>query len=77
MARIATINPAPGRVPLLTARQRDVLGAYALAHNTRVVAAQLGITVYTVKFHLKNARHKLGARDTWAAVDMARTHGLL
>jgi DNA-binding NarL/FixJ family response regulator len=75
--QIATTDVAPGRIPVLTARQREVLRAYAAAHNTRIVAAQLGITVHTVKFHLKSARRTLGAPDTWAAVDAARARGLL
>jgi DNA-binding NarL/FixJ family response regulator len=70
-------TPASTDPASLTARECEVLGAYAVAHNTGVVAAQLGITVHTVKFHLKNARHRLGARDTWTAVDAARARGLL
>jgi DNA-binding NarL/FixJ family response regulator len=78
-----TASPSMAAIPAstdpvtLTARECDVLRAYAVAHNTGVVAAQLGVTANTVKFHLKNARRRLGARDTWTAVDAARARGLL
>ncbi len=46
----------------LTAREYDVLHLVTAGERNQAIAVQLGISVNTVKFHVSNLLHKVGAR---------------
>lgn len=52
----------------LSPRQTAVLGRLALGDDRKTVAARLKIEVRTVRFHVENARRRLGAVSTMAAL---------
>jgi len=68
----APTTPSP-----LTAREREVLGEVAAGKTAKEIARALGISINTVKFHLRNTLLKLGARNMPAAVARALTLGCL
>lgn len=58
-----------GPLSLLTPREADVLRRTAVGNTNMQVAAELGISVHAVKFHLASIFRKLGVRNrTEAAV---------
>ena len=59
----------------LTDRERDVLRALAAGGSYARVADALGLSVNTVRFHVKNAYAKLGAGTRLEAVERARRLG--
>jgi DNA-binding CsgD family transcriptional regulator len=62
---------------LLTPRELEVLYEFARGLRIKGVAGTLNISENTVKQHLMNARHKLGAPDRVTAVLSAIRHGLI
>lgn len=52
---------------MLSPRQRDVLAALAEGCTRPQIAARLGLSVETVRTHLKAAYRKLGARNAASA----------
>jgi DNA-binding NarL/FixJ family response regulator len=68
-AATVTEPPAP--------RELEVLQAFATGASTREVAERLGITVHTVRTHLKNAMTKLHAHSRLEAVTSALRQGLI
>ncbi|MFF5339425.1 LuxR C-terminal-related transcriptional regulator [Streptomyces althioticus] len=78
-------RPAPPRptgsplppVEELSGRERDVMRRLALAMSTEEIAADLYVSVNTVKTHLKNAYRKLSVGRRSEAVRRARELGLL
>lgn len=56
------------RGPLLTAREREVLGLIADGHSTSQIASELHLSPTTIKTHLGHAYDKLGVSDRAAAV---------
>jgi two-component system nitrate/nitrite response regulator NarL len=63
--------------PLLSVREREVLGGVARGLSTPEIAAQLVLGQATVKTHLAHAYEKLGVSDRAAAVAAAMRRGLL
>jgi DNA-binding NarL/FixJ family response regulator len=66
--------PTPGlreRFPALTAREADVLEAITLGHNNARIAADLFLSVATVKSYVNAIFAKLGARDRAHAAAIA------
>jgi DNA-binding NarL/FixJ family response regulator len=67
--------PAPDglrdRFPALTAREADVLEAITLGRNNAQIAAELYLSVATVKSYINAIFAKLGARDRGHAVAIA------
>jgi DNA-binding NarL/FixJ family response regulator len=61
----------------LTARERDVLSMLAAGLNNRAIAARLGISEHTAKFHVSQILAKLGAGTRAAAVSIAMRRGLI
>jgi DNA-binding CsgD family transcriptional regulator len=61
----------------LTARERDVLALVADGHPNREIAARLGISEHTVKFHLASLFGKLGVSTRTQAVRRALEWGLI
>ncbi|MER5448162.1 LuxR C-terminal-related transcriptional regulator [Streptomyces sp. NPDC002764] len=69
--------PAPIVVEELSARERDVLLRLAQMMSTQEIAADLYVSVNTVKTHLKSLYRKLAVNRRGAAVRRARDMGLL
>jgi DNA-binding CsgD family transcriptional regulator len=61
----------------LTIREKDILRWRGLGKSDWDISQILGISQSTVKFHLENARHKLGAMNTTHALAKALSHGLI
>ena len=59
----------------LTRRHKEVLQQFADGADGKEAAVQLGITEQTVRTHLKDARARLGARNTAHAIAMALRRG--
>ncbi|MEV6331248.1 LuxR C-terminal-related transcriptional regulator [Streptomyces sp. NPDC051909] len=76
------LGPAPGPEPgpltePLSARERDVLHRLARTMSTEEIAADLYVSVNTVKTHLKSVYRKLAVHRRNEAVRRARDLGLL
>lgn len=75
------VQPPPGPVPLvpveLSGRERDVLRGLARLMSTEEIAADLYVSVNTVKTHLKSAYRKLAVNRRGDAVRRARDLDLL
>ncbi|ALV36764.1 LuxR C-terminal-related transcriptional regulator [Streptomyces sp. CdTB01] len=69
--------PAPIVVEELSARERDVLRRLAQMMSTQEIAADMYVSVNTVKTHLKSLYRKLAVNRRGAAVRRARDMGLL
>jgi len=59
----------------LTEREEDVLSAVALGLSNKAIAAELAVTVPTVKFHLTSIFRKLGVTNRTEAARWALRHG--
>jgi LuxR family transcriptional regulator, maltose regulon positive regulatory protein len=70
-------QPPSAAMVQLSERERDVLRLVEQMLDTDEIAAELYISVNTVKTHLKNITRKLGAADRRDAVRRARETGLL
>ncbi|MCQ9134004.1 LuxR C-terminal-related transcriptional regulator [Streptomyces hilarionis] len=70
-------GPPPPLLEELTGRELDVLRRLALTMSTQEIAADLYLSVNTVKTHLKSAYRKLSAGRRNEAVRRARELGLL
>jgi len=74
------IDGGPIRQPLvvpLTDRELEVLGQLATGKPNREIANALYVSLNTVKKHITHILDKLGAKNRTAAVDRARSLGLL
>lgn len=56
-------HPVHTDIPGLTPRESDVLKRTALGRTNSEVAAELGITIHAVKFHLASIFRKLGVQN--------------
>ncbi|CAL9373057.1 HTH-type transcriptional regulator MalT [Streptomyces sp. enrichment culture] len=70
-------EPAPVLVEQLSGRERDVLIRLAQMMSTEQIAADLFVSVNTVKTHIKSAYRKLAVNRRHDAVQRARELGLL
>jgi len=73
-------TPARGyaaRQDTLTAREIEVLRMIAEGLPNKAIAAELGITSHTVKFHIASILQKMGAQSRTEAVTLGVRHGLL
>jgi DNA-binding CsgD family transcriptional regulator len=77
LSAVAGRPPRSGNVPVLSARELDVLACVALGWTNRQIAEDLGITAETVKSYLRSSMRKLVARSRMEAVVSARRFGLL
>ncbi len=67
----------PSLIEPLTARELEVLGLLAAGRSNRRIAAELVVTLDTVKKHVGRVLNKLGAANRTEAVARARQFGLL
>jgi DNA-binding NarL/FixJ family response regulator len=63
--------------PALTPRELDVLRALAVGLQNKEIAARLGMSERTVKFHVGSIFRKLGAGNRTEAVTLAMQRGLV
>jgi LuxR family maltose regulon positive regulatory protein len=70
-------RPAPSLVESLSDRELEVLNLIAAGRSNQQIAAELVLTVGTVKWHLSNIYGKLGVNSRTQAVAQARELGLL
>lgn len=72
-------NPTRSDTPLeaLTAREMEVLQLLAEGLPNKLIAARLGITDHTVKFHVNAIMSKLGVQSRTEAVVRATRSGLI
>lgn len=68
---------APGAAQALTAREVEVLGMMAEGLGNKEIAARLGISVHTVKFHVASIFAKLGVESRTEAVTVGVRRGLV
>ena len=61
----------------LTPRELEILGMMAEGLRNRAIATHLGISGYTVKFHVASILAKLGAASRTEAVTLGVRHGLI
>lgn len=80
-AGIRVATPAARRAvageAMLTRRQREILACVADGSSNKEIAARLGLTEATVKWHLQQVYERLGAHRRVAALRRARELGLI
>lgn len=69
-------EPAPDSAASLTPRELDVLQRIAQGLPNKTIAADLGISEHTVKFHVGSIFEKLGVASRSEAVAVAARRGL-
>jgi DNA-binding NarL/FixJ family response regulator len=70
-------DAAPGAPEPLTAREIEVLGMMAEGLGNKLIAARLGISRHTAKFHVASVLGKLGATSRTEAVSRGVRRGLI
>ena len=70
-------NVMPQRQSILTRRERDVADLYWRGHKRAAVAAALGISESSIKFHLRNFRIKMDTATLRAAFMKAVKLGII
>jgi LuxR family maltose regulon positive regulatory protein len=78
--RLATTAPRPVRLGLvepITGRERSVLRLLPTSLTSREIAAELYLSLNTVKTHSRTLYRKLGVRTRHAAIEEARRRNLL
>ena len=73
----AAASPAAGRRDPLSAREREVLQLIAAGQTNHRIAAELFVSVGTVKTHINNVYRKLDARSRTHALARARERQLI
>lgn len=61
----------------LTPRERDCLKWAAQGYSNSSIAANVGVTPRTAKFHIENAMKKVGAKTRAEAVAIALTRDFI
>jgi DNA-binding NarL/FixJ family response regulator len=77
VARDEAVEPGDELVEPLTARELDVLTLLASGLSNKSIAARLGISDQTVKFHVAAICGKLGAANRTDAARRALRRGLI
>jgi DNA-binding NarL/FixJ family response regulator len=71
-----TLQPAPQAFPELTEREREILDLIARGSSNSEIAAQLSISLKTVRNHVSNIFNKMQVTDRVQAVLRARQAGM-
>lgn len=71
------LDPATGQHIHLSAREHDVLEGFAAGWSDKQIAAQLGVSVQTVRTHVKGIFNRLGAGSRLQALALALRYGLV
>ena len=61
----------------LTGKDISILSSLAKGKSYKMVAEDYGITINTVREHIRNIYHKMNVHSTTAAVLLAVKHGLI
>ena len=77
LLRARSLNRSNEEPPRLTHRERDCLQRAAQGLTTAAIARRLGITERTARFHLDNARMRLGVPTKALAIRRAIGQGLI
>ena len=78
LAEMRTSVPAaPATSEHLTPREQEVLQLLAQGLSNKLIAARLGISDHTVKFHVNAILGKLGAQSRTEAIAQAARMGLV
>ena len=78
IAKSVSVPPAGEiEVPALTNRERDVLDQVAKGLSDKEIAKILGVSLHTVKSHIRNILAKLQVENRYSAVDLARKAGII
>lgn len=67
----------PGPDSILTKREREILRHVARGGSNKAIAAELTVSLSTVRTHVQSILKKLGAHSKLEAVSMAREQGML
>lgn len=67
-------GPSANGPPMLSARERQVLGCLAMGHSLKVIAYELGLSHSTIRVLLARARAKLGAKDRVELIEKFRAN---
>jgi DNA-binding NarL/FixJ family response regulator len=71
-------DPRPPRsLPIVTRRERDVLTRVASGRENRQIAAELGLSVWTVRKHRQNLMRKFALRNAAAITAFAIQNGFV
>jgi len=77
LANLPEVLPNQVVQPVLTTRELKILELAENGATNKEIAAQLSISVYTVKSHIRSILEKLGVKNRWEAVSIARKLDLL
>lgn len=77
LAGLLASREAAHRLPLISPREREVLGLLAEGLRNEDIAARLGLSPDTVRAHIRNAMRKLDADTRTHAVALALRQSLL
>lgn len=67
----------PGRAPVLTPREGEILARIGEGMSNKAIARRLGISAHTVKYHLEAVFAKLAVRSRAEAVSQGVRRGLV
>jgi DNA-binding NarL/FixJ family response regulator len=67
---------ADPEAPVITRRERDIIGMVAVGCGNRLIAERLGISLPTVRKHRENLMRKLGLHNAAEVTAYAIAHGL-
>jgi DNA-binding NarL/FixJ family response regulator len=73
--RILLSERSTARVPQLSPREREITHLMAEGRTAEVIAGQLGVSVETVRTHVRNVIRKLQARNRVHAIAIALERG--
>jgi DNA-binding NarL/FixJ family response regulator len=76
MRRGAGNTPVDGRLSALTSRELDVLGLLVEGREPKAIARDLGLSIGTVRTHVRHTLSKLDVHSIAAAVSLAHAAGL-